>query len=97
MAAWIWAAVRPLFEEVARGPWQLAQFAAYRAMPSGGADAETVMVDVPVLVVVPLVAVAVMVADPTDTAVTRPEPFTVATDVLLEDQLMVAPAKAAPV
>ncbi len=102
MAAWIWAAVLPLFEEVARGPWQLAQYVAYRAAPSGGGvggggDDETVMRDVPVRVVEPLVAVAVMVAVPAETPVTRPEPFTVATAVLLEDQVMVAPAKAAPV
>ncbi len=36
MAAWIWAAVLPFFEEVARGPWQLAQFEAYRVAPLGG-------------------------------------------------------------
>ena len=55
------------------------------------------MTDVPVLVVAPLVAVAVMVAVPTDTPVTRPVvALTVATGLLLEDQAMVAPAKAAP-
>ena len=62
-----------------------------------GAAAVTVMTDVPVLVVAPLVAVAVMVAVPTDTPVTRPVvALTVATGLLLEDQEMVAPAKAAP-
>ena len=60
------------------------------------------MTEVPVMVVVPLEAVAVIVAVPTDTPVTvttlagLPVVLTVATEVLLEDQVMVAPLKATP-
>ena len=54
----------------------------YRAAPSGGvATAVTVMADVAVLVVVPLVAVAVMVAVPADTPVTRPDGIVIARTV----------------
>ena len=60
-----------------------------------GVPAVTVIADIAVLFVVPLVAVAVMVADPTATPVTRPVVLTVANRGLLEDQVMVAPAKAA--
>jgi hypothetical protein len=61
-----------------------------------GVVAVTVMAEVAVLDIVPLVAVTVMVAAPADTPVTRPVALTVATELLLEDQVMVAPAKAAP-
>jgi hypothetical protein len=54
------------------------------------------MAEVAVLDIVPLVAVTVIVAAPADTPVTRPVALTAATGLLLQDQVMVAPAKAAP-
>src|SRR5512146_579161 len=58
-----------------------------------GAGADTVMADVPVTVLTPSVAEAVMVAVPGATAVTRPAASTVAIVTSDEDHVMVAPAK----
>jgi hypothetical protein len=52
----------------------------------------TVIADVPLFPSL----VAVIVAAPTETAVTSPELFTVATAVLLDDQLAARPARTPP-
>src|SRR3974390_1125502 len=60
------------------------------------AVAVTVTADVPVTRVAPETAVAVIVAEPVATPVTKPVEPTVAAEGLEDAQVMVAPVKAAP-